>query len=207
MRILVVGGTGLIGGAVAAALEIRGHAVVRAGATRGDVTVDLGEPASIQAMYAAAAAGGPLHGVVCAAGIARFGGLEDLSDEDFRVSVENKLLGQVNLVRRGVGVVTPGGSFTLTSGDASRKPAAGTVAATMAAAAVEGFARAAALDLQGRYRVNVVSPAWVAESRMKAGLEPLPGIWAKDLAEHYVALVEGTESGAVVDADRPLDRR
>jgi NAD(P)-dependent dehydrogenase (short-subunit alcohol dehydrogenase family) len=203
MRTLVVGGTGTIGAAVSAALSRNGHEVVRVGTSRGDLTVDLGRPASIDAMYAAAAAGGPIDAVVCAAGVARFGALESLTDEDFRISVENKLLGQVNLVRRGLGVVAPGGSFTLTSGDVSRKPAAGTAAASMAGAAVEAFAAATALDVRGRFRVNVVSPAWVAESRVKAGLEPMPGIWAKDLAAYYVALVEGSESGLVVSADAP----
>jgi NADP-dependent 3-hydroxy acid dehydrogenase YdfG len=177
--------------------------VIRVGSSSGDLTVDLAGTDSIEAMYATAAAGGAVHAVVCAAGIARFGALETLSDDDFRVSVENKLLGQVNLVRRGVGVVAPGGSFTLTSGDVSQKPAAGTSAASMAGAAVEAFAVAAALDLRGRYRVNVVSPAWVAESRVKAGLDPMPGIWAKDLAEYYAALVEGTESGLIVSAEAP----
>jgi NAD(P)-dependent dehydrogenase (short-subunit alcohol dehydrogenase family) len=203
MRILVVGGTGTIGTAVVAALSRRGHSAVRVGRASGDLTVDLSHADSIEAMYARAAAGGPVDGVVCAAGIARFGAVDALSDDDWRISVENKLLGQVNLVRRGLGVLTAGGSFTLTSGDVSQKPAAGTAAASMAGAGVEAFAVAAALDLRGRFRVNVVSPAWVAESRVKAGLEPLPGIWAKDVAEHYVALVEGTESGLVVSADAP----
>jgi NAD(P)-dependent dehydrogenase (short-subunit alcohol dehydrogenase family) len=203
MRILVIGGTGTIGTAIASALEARGHDVIRVGSSSGDLTVDLAGTDSIEAMYATAAARGAVHAVVCAAGIARFGALETLSDDDFRVSVENKLLGQVNLVRRGVGVVAPGGSFTLTSGDVSQKPAAGTSAASMAGAAVEAFAVAAALDLRGRYRVNVVSPAWVAESRVKAGLDPMPGIWAKDLAEYYAALVEGTESGLIVSAEAP----
>jgi hypothetical protein len=31
----------------------------------------------------------------------------------------------------------------------------------------------------------------------------MPGIWAKDLAAYYVALVEGTESGLVVSAEAP----
>jgi NAD(P)-dependent dehydrogenase (short-subunit alcohol dehydrogenase family) len=203
MRILVVGGTGTIGAAVSAALSRNGHDVVRVGILHGDLTVDLRHPPSIDAMYTAAAAGGPIDAVVCAAGVARFGALESLTDEDIRISVENKLLGQVNLVRRGLEVVTPGGSFTLTSGDVSQKPGAGTAAASMAGAAVEAFAIAAALDVHGRFRVNVVSPAWVAESRVKAGLEPMPGIWAKDLAAYYVALVEGSESGLVVSADAP----
>ena len=66
-------------------------------------------------------------------------------------------------------------------------------------AAVEAFVRAAALDLEGRYRINVVSPVWVAEARVRAGLPPMPGIWVKDLAEYYVRLVEGEATGQVVN--------
>ncbi|HET9949487.1 MAG TPA: short chain dehydrogenase [Longimicrobiales bacterium] len=200
MRILVVGGTGTIGSAVSAALAARGHEVLRAGHTRGDLTVDIADPRSIAALYEAA---GALDGVVCAAGVAKAGALEALTDEDFRESLASKLMGQVNLVRAGLGKVVEGGSFTLTSGDLSREPGPGTVALALCGAAVEAFARAAAIDLVSRYRVNVVSPAWLAESRVKAGLDPMPGIWARDLAAYYVELVEGDTTGRVVDAYRP----
>jgi NAD(P)-dependent dehydrogenase (short-subunit alcohol dehydrogenase family) len=196
MRVLVVGGTGLIGGAVSSALANRGHEVVRAAHRGGDVRVDIADPSSIEALYAAVSAP---DAVVCAAGIAVFGPLHQLDDAAFAISIANKLMGQVNLVRRGLGRVREGGSFTLTSGDLSQKPATGSTAVTMTGAAVEAFARAAALDLAGRYRVNVVSPVWVAESRVRAGLPPMPGIWAKDLAEYYVRLVEGEVTGQVVE--------
>lgn len=199
MRILVVGATGTIGAAVTEALVARGHHVVRAAATKGDLAVDMADPRSIEALYASAR---PLDGVVCAAGRAEFGQLTDLSDEAFRSSIASKLMGQVNLVRHGIGVVRDGGSFTLTSGGLSQVPASGTTAVTMTGAAVEAFVRAAAIDLQGRYRVNVVSPGWVAESRVRAGLPPMPGIWAKDLAAHYVDLVEGSATGQIVSAER-----
>ncbi len=198
MRILVVGATGTIGAPLSDALEARGHEVLRAGSSGDGLTVDLADPESIGALYEAT---GSLDGVVCAAGVARFGALEDLDDEGFQESLDNKLMGQVNLVRRGLATVEEGGSFTLTSGGLSQTPAPGTVAVSMVGAAVEMFARAAALDLQGRFRVNVVSPGWVAESRVKAGLQPMPGIWAKDLAEYYVDLIEGDESGLVVNAE------
>jgi NAD(P)-dependent dehydrogenase (short-subunit alcohol dehydrogenase family) len=199
MRVLVVGASGTIGSAVATALADRGHEVVRASATRGDHLVDIAMPASIDALYDAV---GRVDAVVCAAGVATFGSLADLSDDAFRASVANKLMGQVNLVRRGLGRVRDGGSFTLTSGDLSQTPAVGSSAVTMTGAAVEAFARAASLDLAGRYRVNAVSPGWVAESRVRAGLPPMPGIWAKDLAKHYVELVEGEATGRIVSAQR-----
>lgn len=200
MRILIVGGTGTIGSAVVAALRERGHEPLVVGATHGELTVDLGDPHSISELYQAA---GPLDAVVCAAGVARFGPLEKLTDDDFALSVANKLMGQVNLVRRGTGVVADGGSFTLTSGTLANEPGPGTSAVAMASAGVEAFARAAAIDLADRYRVNVVSPSWVAESRVQEGLDPMPGIWAKDLAVYYADFVEGTESGVIATADRP----
>jgi NAD(P)-dependent dehydrogenase (short-subunit alcohol dehydrogenase family) len=198
MRILVVGATGTVGSAVSAALESRGHRVVRVGASSGDFRADIANPNSIRALYAST---GRVDAVVCCAGVAAFGSVDELTDAGLRTTVDNKLLGQVNLVRLGLGTVTEGGSFTLTSGDLSQKPGPGTSAVSMAGAAVEAFARAAALDLKGRYRVNAVSPAWVAESRVKAGLDPMPGIWAEDLAQYYVDLVEGDETGTVVSAE------
>ena len=201
MRILVVGGTGTIGAAVVAALRRLGHDVVTAGHVRGDHRVDLSEPSSIGALYAAV---GDLDAVVCTAGLARFGALEALGDDAFASSLANKLMGQVNLVRMGLESVATGGSFTLTSGTLSQRPTTGTAAVSMTGAAVEAFARAAALDLEGRWRVNAVSPGWVAESRLKAGLDPMPGIWADDLAQYYVGSVTGEASGVTVEAEVPL---
>jgi NAD(P)-dependent dehydrogenase (short-subunit alcohol dehydrogenase family) len=197
MRILVVGATGTIGSAVTDALAARGHEIARAGALRGDYSVDIAERASIERLYASVP---QVDGVVCVAGLAQFGKLEELSDEAFASSLASKLMGQVNLVRLGLGRVRAGGSFTLTSGDLSQHPSAGSTAVTMTGAAVEAFVRAAAIDLAGRYRVNCVSPSWVAESRVKAGLPPMPGIWAKDLATFYVRFVEGEATGQVANA-------
>ena len=192
MRILVVGSSGTIGSAVTKAFSERGQEVVEVTHSGGGLTVDLSDTALIKALYDA---------VVCAAGVAQFGPLEELSDADFAQSIENKLMGQVNLVRCGIGRVTEGGSFTLTSGGLSQKPAAATTAVSMVGAAVEAFVKGAAIDLESRYRVNVVSPGWVAESRMKIGLDPMPGIWARDLAEYYIDLVEGLQTGQIVQAE------
>lgn len=199
MKILVVGATGTIGTAIATALEAEGDEVVRAGFSSGDHTVDLAAPDSVRTLLEAA---GPLDAVVCAAGVAQFGALEELDDDAYQRSIANKLMGQVNLVRFGLDAVREGGSFTLTTGTLSVRPTAGTAAVAMVGGGVESFVRAAALDLDGRYRVNVVSPGWLAESRQAMGLEPMPGIWAADLAKYYVALVHGEANGQVVEAEQ-----
>lgn len=198
MKILVIGSSGIIGSAVANALSERGQDIVEVTHSGEGLTADLSDIASLKALYDKV---GKLDAVVCAAGVAQFGPLEELSDDDFTQSIENKLMGQVNLVRCGIGRVTEGGSFTLTSGGLSQKPAAATTAVSMVGAAVEAFAKGAAIDLESRYRVNVVSPGWVAESRMKIGLDPMPGIWARDLAEYYIDLVEGLQTGQIVQVE------
>ena len=121
MRILVVGGGGTIGRAIVAALSA-GNEVVAASRQSAGIRVDITDPASIQAMYRSA---GKLDAVVCAAGQAKFAPLAKLSDADFRFCLDNKLMGQVNLVRFGFEHLADGGSFTLTTGILAHSPMPG----------------------------------------------------------------------------------
>ena len=201
MKILLVGATGMIGSAVAKALEAEGDTVVSAGHSSGQYTVDLADPKSVRTLIEFV---GSLDAIVCTAGVAHFGAVEELDDGAFESSIANKLMGQVNLVRFGLSAVKEGGSFTLTSGTLSVRPTVGSAAVAMVGGGVESFVRAAALDLGGRYRVNAVSPGWLAESRQAIGLAPMPGIWAAELAQYYVALVHGTKNGEILEAEYGL---
>ena len=198
---MLVGATGTIGTAVWAALEDAGHDVVPVSHSGEGLTADLADKASLERLYERA---GALDAVVCTAGVAKFGPLEALADSDFRTSIENKLMGQVNLLRLGASKVRKPGSFTLTTGTLAQAPEAGTSAVSMASGALESFARAAAIDLEGRYRVNVVSPTSVAESLEAMGRDPGGGIRVADLAPYYVRAVDGHETGRVWIADAPM---
>ena len=121
MRILVVGATGTIGRAVVAALSAANE-IVPASRQSTPITVDLANPDSIREMYRST---GKLDAVVCAAGLAKFAPLAQLSDADFRFCLDNKLMGQVNLVRFGFEHVGDRGSFTLTTGILARSPMPG----------------------------------------------------------------------------------
>ncbi|MEQ8329236.1 MAG: short chain dehydrogenase [Longimicrobiales bacterium] len=191
MRVLVVGGTGTIGGAVAALLEGAGHRVVRAGRSRGDHAVDLAARASIEALYQAT---GPVDAVVCCAGTAVFGTVQDLDDEAYRASIRSKLMGQIWLVVGGLDHVPAGGSFTLTTGTLSQDPAPGSAAVAMVGGALESWAKAAALDLPD-HRVNVVSPGAVRESLEARGMDPGAGTPVSAVAGVYRRAVEGTMTG------------
>ena len=146
IRILVVGSSGTIGSAVTKAFSERGQEVVEVTHSGGGLTADLSDIASLKALYDKV---GKLDAVVCAAGVAQFGPLEELSDDDFTQSIENKLMGQVNLVRCGIGQVTEGGSFTLTSGGLSQKPAAATTAVSYGWCRSRSF-RKGSCDRSGR---------------------------------------------------------
>ena len=195
MTILVVGGTGTIGSAVVD--ELAEHDVIVAGHTSGDMQVDLADPSSIAQLFRSI---GPLDGVLSCAGEAAFGALDELSDEDFDVSLSNKLMGQVNLVRQGLDVVNDDGVFTLTSGVLSKEPMEGSAAISLVNAGLEGFVRAAALEMPRGIRVNAVSPPWVDETLRAMEADFSPSLPAATVAKAYRASLEGTQNGATIDA-------
>jgi NAD(P)-dependent dehydrogenase (short-subunit alcohol dehydrogenase family) len=196
MKVLVIGATGTIGSPVTQALEAR-HEVLRASHSRSVLTVDLADPASIKRLYARV---GPLDAVVSAAGQAAFRPLLALSDADFALGLTNKLMGQVNLVRYGVEVLTEGGSFSLTSGILSRQPMPGGAAISMVNSGLEGFVRAAALDLPRGLRINAIAPGWVCETLVAMKMDPSSGVPAAQVAQSYVKSVEGSMTGQILDA-------
>ncbi len=191
MRILVVGATGTIGKPVAEALASR-HEVVRASRT-GDPTVDITRPDSIRALYRRL---GRLDGVVCCAGSGVMRPLAELTDDEIRSSLADKLMGQVNLVRFGLDHVSDNGVFVLTAGIFSKNPMPGVTPLALANGALESFARAAALDLPRGIRINTISPPFIKETAEKMGLPG--GLAAEENAKAYVALVEGKDTGQVV---------
>jgi NAD(P)-dependent dehydrogenase (short-subunit alcohol dehydrogenase family) len=195
MRVILIGASGTIGQEVATALG-NGHDVVTAGRTSGELRVDISEPASIEAMFVQA---GPFDAVISTAGAARFGSLAELSDDDFLFCFRNKLMGQVNLVRIGRRYIADNGSFTLTSGVLAQKPMPGSSAISMVNAGLEGFVRAAQLELTKGVRVNVVSPIWVKETLEAMGRDSSTGMPAAQVARAYVASVIGTQRGMVFD--------
>lgn len=193
MRILVVGASGVLGRAVVAALAP--HDVVEASRTSGH-EVDLLEPASIASLYAEV---GELDAVVCTAGVTPFKPFADLGLADYRSGIENKLLGQIELVRQGVSRVRAGGSFTLVSGVlAAESIETGAVASTVNGA-VDAFVRAAATGLPRGQRINAVSSTaftetWDDYAEYFPGFVPVP---VGDAALAFVRSVAGVQTGQV----------
>jgi NAD(P)-dependent dehydrogenase (short-subunit alcohol dehydrogenase family) len=197
MNVLVVGGTGTIGAAVVDALRDEGHQVRTAERKGGDLQVDITSADSVRAMLAQA---GRVDAIVSAAGGAAWKPLAQLTDDDFEMSLHYKLMGQVNLARYGVDSLADGGSITLTSGVLSQEPMPGSAAVSLVNAGLEGFARAAALDLPRGIRINVISPPWVTETLQAMGMDTSIGMPAAQVARAYVDAVKGSQTGQVLDA-------
>ena len=111
MKIIVVGATGNVGKTAASALSGR-HEIIRVGKTSGDVQMDIEDVDSIRTMYQQV---GKVDAVVSAIGHVHFGPVHEMSSEQFIMSINGKVLPQVNLVLVGIDYVNDGGSFTITS--------------------------------------------------------------------------------------------
>jgi NAD(P)-dependent dehydrogenase (short-subunit alcohol dehydrogenase family) len=195
MRILLVGGTGLLGRAVHTTLARR-HQVVVTSRSTADLSVDITQPESIAALYRQ---GGMFDAVACAAGEVPWAALEDLTYDALLRGAQNKLLGQVELVRQGITHLSPAGSFTLISGVLADEPVPGGTTAAVVNGALESFVRVAAIELPQRQRINVVSPTVFAEAldtfdTVFPGFDPVP---VERAARAYVKSIEGAQTGQV----------
>lgn len=195
MKIIVVGGTGTIGKAVVNELAQR-HTVIVAGFTHGDVKVNIKDIQSVEKMYASV---GQFDAVVSTVGKVHFGSLTDMTTEDYFVGLQDKLMGQINLVIAGMSKIQDGGSFTLTSGILSSDPIRFGASASMVNGAIDAYCKAAAIEMPRQIRINAVSPTVISESMGEYGdyfhgFEPVP---ASRAALAYSKSVEGAQTGQV----------
>ncbi|PIJ07394.1 hypothetical protein BMH30_14155 [Leucobacter sp. OLES1] len=195
MRILIVGASGHVGSAAAAALREK-HEVV--GVSRStEPGVDLSDAASIERLFAEL---GEFDAVVSAYGSAPFKPAPDLTPEDLTAAFEGKVLSQLNLVRIGLAHVRDGGSFTLTTGILAREAVPTGAAAAMANGAVESFVISAAGDAPTLRRA-------LRSGALACLLKPFEPRMLAERLERYARfrnLLAGTGAVAQEDLDRAL---
>lgn len=195
MKIILVGASGTIGQAIDRELRER-HDIVRVGRNSGELQVDITDPASIRRLFEQT---GPFDALISAAGNAHFGALEELSAKEFAVGLDDKLMGQVNLVLIGRELANDGASFTLTSGVLSEDPIRYGAAVSTVNAALDGFVRAAAIELPRGLRINGVSPTILEESLPAYGpyFRGFKAVPAATVALAYAKSAEGRQTGQV----------
>ncbi len=195
MKVILVGAEGDIGKAACAELEPR-HELIKVGRSSGDIQVDIADERSVQAMYEKT---GQVDAVVSTAGDVHFGALGDMTQQDFMTGLQQKVMGQVNLVLVGLKYLADGGSFTLTSGVLDRDPIVMGANAATANGALGGFVAGAAIEMPRGLRVNVVSPGLLDVSVPRYGAW-FPGhepVCSKSVGRAYAKSVEGAATGQV----------
>jgi len=160
MKIIIVGATGTMGKYLAAAFE-KEHEIVRVAGKGGDIQADITSTASIENLFRQT---GAFDALISTAGPTYVGPWKSLTDGAFRKGVEGKMMGQINLVLIGQHYINPKGSFTLISGAVTHDPQKNFANASAANGAVEGFVRAAAIELENGIRINAVSPTVIENS-------------------------------------------
>ena len=160
MKIIIVGASGTMGKHLTSAFE-KEHEVITAASEGCDVKVDITSTESIENMYKQV---GAFDALISTAGPTFVGPWKKLNDVTFRQGVEGKMMGQINLVLIGQNYINPKGSFTLITGALSHDPQKNFANASAANGAVEGFVKAAAIELENGIRINAVSPTVIENS-------------------------------------------
>ena len=160
MKIIIVGASGTMGKHLTSAFE-KENEVIRAATEGGDIQVDFTSTISIENMYKQI---GAFDALISTAGPTYVGPWKKMSDTEFRKGVDGKMMGQINLVLIGQHFINPKGSFTLITGALTHDPQKNFANASAANGAVEGFVRAAAIELENGIRINAVSPTVIENS-------------------------------------------
>jgi len=200
MKIVLIGANGKIGELVQKALAGAGHEIVKVGHKSGDFQVEIENRESVRALYQTV---GSFDAVAVAAGQVTFAPLLELTAEKWQFSLGSKLMGQINLVQEAIPFIKENGSFTLVSGVLNDEPIFAGVAASTVSGALEGFVRAAAIELPKGCRINLVNPTILEESGPSMGsffhgVIPVEG-WK--VGQAYKRAILGAQSGRVYKVD------
>src|SRR3984893_16720221 len=200
MKIVLIGASGKIGELVQKAWAEARHEIVKAGRKSGDFRVETETRESVRKLYQAV---GPFDAVAIAAGEVAFAPLSELTAEKWQFSLGSKLMGQISLVQEAIPFINERGSFTLVSGVLNEEPIFAGVAGATISGALEGFVRAAAVELPKGLRINVVSPTILKESEAQfgpffPGVVPVEG-WR--VAQAYKRAILGVQTGRVYKVD------
>ncbi|MFJ4767521.1 short chain dehydrogenase [Streptomyces uncialis] len=199
MKTLVVGGAGTIGRRLVPALRSRGHDVVVAGRTSGDVHVELVSHASIVAMYREV---GAVDSVVSIAAHGLLDEFGTLTADALYENMRAKFFGQADLVLTGQHHCADGASFTLTSGVFADQAWPHVTGGGVISGSLHSFVLSAAIELPRDMRINVVSPTMVGDSAEVfsehfPGIRPVP---MDELVGHYLRCVESDDTGRIIRA-------
>lgn len=200
MNIVIIGASGTIGSAVASAL-CENHHIIKVGFTQGDYQMDINNEASIKQCLAQINSDhGTIDALISTTGKTAFKEFSQLNSEDWQLSINSKMMGQIHLVSLAQDYLAKGASITLTSGILNDEPIAIGVTAAAINGAINSFVEAVSLVLDNNIRINCVSPT-VLEESMHIYEKFFPGyipVSAKKVAQAYVRSTLGVANGQII---------
>jgi NAD(P)-dependent dehydrogenase (short-subunit alcohol dehydrogenase family) len=199
MRILVAGASGAVGKAAISGFS-KGHEIIKASRSAGDVKVDVMDEVSVAAMFKAV---GNVDAVVACTGHSHFGPVDKMTPRQFLDGLKDKVMGQINLVLLGLPYVNDGGSITLTSGIVSRDPIRQGSNAAACDGSLDAFVIGAAIEMPRGIRINAVSPGLLADAVQRydgyfPGHDPVS---SRRVGLAFAKCVEGAINGQTVCVD------
>ncbi len=199
MKLLIIGGTGTIGKKIVEHFS-KEHQVLIAGRSSKDYPVDIADTKSIKKLFKKIKQQGKVDAIICAAGEAKWAPFKDLSEADYHIGLQSKLMGQVNVVRLGIDCLKKKGSITLTTGVLADDPVYKTASAAMVNGGVHSFVQAVALEMPKQIRVNVVSSGAVIDSwhKYESYFPGHPPIEMNKMMNGYIRSVSGRGTGQVI---------
>ncbi len=175
MKILLIGATGTIGSAVYESLKSEGHIVYGAHRKSDTYPIDITNKQSIIDVFEKIQG---LEAVINAAGTASWKPLTALTEEDYYIGIQSKLMGQVNLVHIAKDYIATNGSITLTTGILAEHYEPNAVALSLVNGGLHSFVKAASHELDRGIRLNIVAPGAIAgdfpADQKFAGYFPIP---------------------------------
>jgi NADP-dependent 3-hydroxy acid dehydrogenase YdfG len=195
MKVLIIGYKGTIGKKLTDYFSTTATVI---GASRtGDTTVDIRKSESIEALFQKIS---NVDAIINVAGEAKWGSFDSLTEEDFYIGIESKLMGQINITRIGLKYLNPNGVITLSTGILADDPVYGTSSAAMVNGGIHSFVQAVALELTDNKRINVVSSGLVEDSAVKYK-DYFPGHYPVSMDKMltgFIRSVEGRDNGKII---------
>lgn len=195
MKILVIGSTGTIGAAIYNNLKTDYDYVYGAHRNSKSCPVDITKKESIQALLDKLP---QLDIIINTAGIAVWKPFSNLTEEDYLVGIQSKLMGQVNLVHVAQKYVNDNASILLTTGILGEHYEPNTVGSSLINGAIHSFVNSASNELPRGIRLNAVAPGAIAgafpEDKKFAGYFPVK---IEDVVGVYRQILNNSGTGGV----------